>query len=88
MDLQRLIAAHMPISAVLLQDTCSEPSELTRERIDNALDKTRARISEMSGARVPPVRTSFVSVVCDADAAGLTMEAFGQIFDQALRETL
>ena len=85
MDLQRLIAAHMPISAVLLQDTCSEPSELTRERIYMALAETAARISEMSGEPFDS-RTTFVGVVRDADAAGLTMEAFGQMFDEALRE--
>ena len=84
MGLQGLIAAHMPLAALGVQD---EPSELTRNRIDEALAKTTARISEMSGEPFDS-RTTFVGVVRDADAAGLTMEAFGQMFDEALRETL
>ena len=84
MGLQGLIAAHMPLAALGVQD---EPSELTRNLIDEALAKTTARISEMSGEPFDS-RTTFVGVVRDADAAGLTMEAFGQMFDEALRETL
>ena len=87
MDLQRLIAAHMPISAVLLQGTCSEPSELTAGRIYKALELTMAQVSAMSGAQAS-VTHSFAGVVAVADHAGLTMEAFGQMFDEALRETL
>ena len=85
MDLQQQIAAHMPV------DRCGpfdwEPSELTAGRIYKALELTMAQVSAMSGARAS-VTHSFAGVVAVADAAGLTMEAFGQMFDQALRETL
>ena len=87
MDLEGQIFTHMPMDAIEVQD---EPSELTVDRVHGALERTMARLSEMAGdpqlAYIAP--QSFRGAVMQADAAGLTMEAFGQMFDEALRETL
>ena len=84
MDLEVQIAAHTPLGRQ--HDRNSEPAELTRERVDRARRATAHRVSQMAGAAMATLN-DFADVVMEADRAGLTMEAFGQMFDEALRET-